>query len=104
MILPPVSRYAATTARGSCHCHHSIPFDVVQPLPADQCEAPCFVGDPNQFCGGGDEDTLLFHVATCPEGETRFGDNCYVEGEERLTVEEAYDFCRDKVCRLRIYS
>ena len=90
-------RYGATTSFGDCFCHEEIPFEDLQALPMDQCQSGCNGHQDNQFCGGATAEILMFHVATCPDGQTRFGDHCYIEAGRPLGYNQVLDFCRDQV-------
>ena len=58
-----------------------------------------FLGDPHQACGGeSDPDPhATFFVATCPQGQLRFGDACLEVIEEMDNIKENQDKCMNKV-------
>ena len=69
--------------------------DVIGLVPDSDCTDLC-PNDAGSLCGGADAYSV--YVATCPNGEKRFGDHCYVEAQSYDTnIKENEDQCMEKV-------
>ncbi len=90
-------RFAALKNGVECHCFEELPMANLTPVPDEACRgaAGC-AGDANQYCGAS--NTLSFFVATCKDGQKRFGDFCYEAlPSGAQSIEANFDECSQKV-------
>lgn len=96
----PMARYAFLRNGDQCFCHTTVPDNLLK-VTDDSCTTPCG-GDSNRKCGGP-ENTNHFSVfvATCPDGQRKFGEYCYftakASGAENLNILENEDLCAERV-------
>ncbi|TRY78181.1 hypothetical protein TCAL_06224, partial [Tigriopus californicus] len=95
----PQKRFSGLSNANECRCFEELPNPDLTLLPDLACSTPC-TGDDHQFCGGNTTNVLNFFVARCPENQQRFGDYCYVQNDQDLSIEENADFCSEQEMHL----